>query len=370
MAASPSWLAVLAAALGVARVAGLSSVLQLPPAELRPAAPILGMERPVRLGASDLLVSPMGAGTWAWGNKLLWGYDESQNEVLRDGFNAAIESGITWFDSADSYGTGAIEGNAEVLWGDFARNSPSAAGRQAQLFTKFAPYPWRIGAGSIEAACDAALARIGRDQLEVAQLHWPPTLGWQQSAYLDALANLRRTGKARAVGLSNFGPKSLAKVVDEMEARGEAISSNQVQFSLLSRAPGTDERIEEANALGVTIIGYSPLALGLLSGKYSPENPPPGARGQIYRETLPKIAGLLCTMEAVGAERGKTVAQVAINYVLCKGALPLVGVRSRTQAKDNTGALGWRLSDGEVFELERAAMACNADVVQNIFQTP
>jgi len=320
--------------------------MALAPSLVRPAPPILGLERPVKLGSSDLLVSPMGVGTWAWGNKLLWGYDESQNEVLRQGFQATVDAGITWFDSADSYGTGAIEGQAERLFGDFSASSRTAAGRKAEIFTKFAPYPWRIGSQSIEGACDAALERMGRSQLGVAQLHWPPTLGWQLPEYLDGLSALKTSGKAKALGLSNFGPKTLKKVAQAMEARGTPISSNQVQFSLLSRLPGTEDRIQEANEMGISIIGYSPLALGLLSGKYSAAARPPGPRGQIYRETLPKISRLLDLMDEIGRTRGKTTAQIGINYVLCKGALPLVGVRSPAQAKENAGALGWRLSEG------------------------
>eukprot|EP00968_Pinguiococcus_pyrenoidosus_P019543 scaffold2136_cov242-Pinguiococcus_pyrenoidosus.AAC.6 len=87
-----------------------------------------------------------------------------------------------------------------------------------------------------DGACDAALERMGRSQLGVAQLHWPPTLGWQLPEYLDGLSALKTSGKAKALGLSNFGPKTLKKVAQAMEARGTPISSNQVRASPCNRA--------------------------------------------------------------------------------------------------------------------------------------
>ena len=349
----------------------LAAATSFEAAALRPASSVslFGGEKSVALGgARELQVSPMGFGTWAWGNKLLWGYDEGQDASLFEAFDVGTAGGVDWFDSADSYGTGKIEGNAERLFGAFSARASSRRGRDAKLFTKFAPYPWRVGKDSIVAACDGALARSGKAQLEVAQLHWPPTLGWQQDAYFDGLAECVNTGRAKAIGLSNFGPQTLAAASAAMERRGAKLSSNQVQFSLLSRSPG--EQVAVANELGVSLIGYSPLALGLLSGKYSVDNLPRSAlRRQLFREALPKIEPLVATMRQIAASRNKSVPQVAVNYVLCKGALPLVGVRDAAQARENLGALGWRMAADEVAELEAVARRCNSDVVQNVFQT-
>jgi len=106
--------------------------------------------------------------------------------------------------------------------------------------------------------------------------------------------------------------------------------------------------------LGITLIAYSPLAMGVLTGKYTPENPPQGFRGRRYnRQYLKRVQPLIQALRDIGAAHGgRTPAQVALNWVICKGALPIPGVKNRAQAEQNLGALGWRLSDEEVAKLD------------------
>jgi pyridoxine 4-dehydrogenase len=108
----------------------------------------------------------------------------------------------------------------------------------------------------------------------------------------------------------------------------------------------------------------------LLTDKYTVDKLPAGPRGLLFRETLPKIAPLLSELRDVARQRGKTVPQVALNWNLQKGFLLLVGVRSVEQAKENLGALGWRLSPAEETALDVAASKCKVQLVQNSFQTP
>ncbi|CAM9927037.1 unnamed protein product, partial [Discosporangium mesarthrocarpum] len=145
--------------------------------------------------------------------------------------------------------------------------------------------------------------------------------------------------------------------------------SPQVQFSLVSRFPMENGLFEAAKALGVTNIAYSPLGLGLLTGKYSMDNVPSGPRGIIFRQVLPTLGPLLGAQQAIADSRGKTMSQVALNWCMCKGTVPVVGVKSLKQARENLGALGWRLTPAEVGELDAAAGKVKKQTIQNIFQS-
>ncbi|GKU89018.1 hypothetical protein SLEP1_g3213 [Rubroshorea leprosula] len=126
----------------------------------------------VKMG--PLSVSPMGFGTWAWGNQLLWGYQESMDSELQQVFNFAVENGINLFDTADSYGTGRLNGQSEKLLGKFIREFPGKKLEQSEIViaTKFAAYPWRLTPGQFVKACKASLDRLQIEQIGIGQLHW------------------------------------------------------------------------------------------------------------------------------------------------------------------------------------------------------
>lgn len=127
---------------------------------------------------------------------------------------------------------------------------------------------------------------------------------------------------------------------------------------------------ELCEQLGIKLIAYSPLTLGLLTGKYGPQGPfPPGIRGLLFRRLLPKIQPLLDTLQAIAREREKTMAQVALNWCICQGTMPIPGAKNCQQVQDNLGALGWQLDRGEMDELNNQAAALPQTMVQNIFQS-
>ena len=335
-------------------------------------SPITGAKR---VGALSL--SPIGVGTWAWGNRFLWQYSQSEDEELQRAYEYLVSKGVNWFDTADSYGTGDLVGQAEVLLGRFDTGLLAKMRRKStgvSFATKIAPFPSRIGS---ESMYQAGLESIGRlSRIDILQLHWPPFWvvpqlnEWFEDEYMKAFARLQREGLATQLGVSNYGPKTLARVDSAAQRAGSKIYTNQVQFSLLSRYPIENGLAEECAARGIQPIGYSPLALGLLTDKYSIDRLPAGPRGLLFRETLPKIAPLLSELRQVAQHRGKTVSQVALNWNLSKGFLLLVGVRSVEQAKENLGALGWKLTPAEVGSLDVAASKCRVQLVQNSFQTP
>jgi pyridoxine 4-dehydrogenase len=314
----------------------------------------------------------MGCGTWAWGNRLLWGYDESMDEQLQQVFNFCVENGVTLFDTGDSYGTGRLNGRSEILLGKFSQEYRGKKQADICLATKLAPYPWRLTRGAMVSAGKASAQRLRR-KIDLVQMHWSTAnyFPWQEWQLLDGLGDLYEQGLAKGVGLSNYGPKRLQQVYQKFSDRNIPISILQVQYSLLSTYPVTELGVKEVCArLGIKLIAYSPLALGLLTGKYSEkENLPKGLRGLVCKQILPGARSLLNCLQAIAQSKNKTMSQVAINWCICKGTIPIPGAKNLQQAQENIGALGWYLDAGEVEELDRAAASVDKAMVQNIFQS-
>ncbi|KAH0463000.1 hypothetical protein IEQ34_007582 [Dendrobium chrysotoxum] len=176
-------------------------------------------------------------------------------------------------------------------------------------------------------------------------------------------------GLVRAVGVSNYGPKQLLKIHDYLKSRGVPLCSAQIQFSLLSFGDDQMELKAVCDSLGIQLISYSPLGLGMLTGKYSASKLPRGPRAVLFRQILPRLDRLLDSLREIAQRRDKTMSQVAINWCICKGTIPIPGVKSVRQAEENLGSLGWRLSSDEISELESAARDCPGKMIQNIFQT-
>lgn len=319
-----------------------------------------------------LSLPSMGCGTWAWGNQLLWGYNESMDDQLQEVFNLCVSNGVTLFDTGDSYGTGRLNGRSESLLGKFSREYQGLNQDYMCIATKLAAYPWRWTRKSIISACNASAKRLGK-KVDLVQMHWSTAnyAPWQEVGLLDGLADLYEQGLVKGVGLSNYGTKRLLWVHKRFQERGIPIKTLQVQYSLLSTYPVTELGLKDVcDELGIKLIAYSPLALGLLTGKFWENGKfPKGVRGILFKQILPGIQGVLGTLGEIAQQRNKTMSQVAINWCICKGTIPIPGAKSLEQAQQNIGALGWLLSDGEVAELDSAAAKSDKKMVQNIFQT-
>jgi len=319
-----------------------------------------------------LSLPSMGCGTWAWGNKLLWGYNESMDDQLQAVFNLCVSNGVTLFDTGDSYGTGRLNGRSELLLGRFNREYLGSGKENICIATKLAAYPWRWTRQSMVRACKSSAQRLGKN-VDLVQMHWSTAnyAPWQEGGLLDGLADVYEQGLVKGVGLSNYGPKRLKQVQKKFAARGVLITTLQVQYSLLSTYPVTQLKLKDlCDELGIKLIAYSPLALGLLTGKYSEQGLlPKGIRGLLFRQILPGMRSLLGCLQEVAQSRNKTMSQVAINWCICKGTIPIPGAKSVEQARENIGALGWHLDASEIAELDGAAANADKKMVQNIFQT-
>jgi aryl-alcohol dehydrogenase-like predicted oxidoreductase len=176
---------------------------------------------------------------------------------------------------------------------------------------------------------------------------------------MNALAEEVKRGRIGSVGVSNYSAEQMRQASQILAKKEVPLAVNQVQYSLLYRKIETKGILATAKELGVTILAYSPLAQGLLTGKYSPEsqNLPDGARkvdSRFKKEGLEKIAPILRVLQELGAKYQKTPAQVALNWLIAQGdVIPIPGAKTAAQARENAGALGWSLEAREVTQLEQ-----------------
>ncbi|XP_004499537.1 uncharacterized oxidoreductase At1g06690, chloroplastic [Cicer arietinum] len=319
------------------------------------------VEDKLKLGGSDLKVTTIGIGAWSWGDTTYWNnfqWNDRNEKAAKDAFNASIDGGLTFFDTAEVYGSGFSFGaiNSETLLGRFIRERKEKDPNvDVAVATKFAALPWRFGRESVLTALKDSLFRLGLTSVDLYQLHWPGV--WGNEGYIDGLGDAVEKGLVKAVGVSNYSEKRLREAYEKLKKRGIPLASNQVNYSLIYRAPEENGVKAACDELGISLIAYSPIAQGVLTGKYTPQKPPSGPRGRIYTpEFLTKLQPLLNKITEIGEKYNKTNTQVSLNWLVAQGnVIPIPGAKTPEQAEEFKGALGWRLTNEEVAELRSLA---------------
>lgn len=317
----------------------------------------------LQVGTLDLPALGVGA--------LNWPLDKKEDMQTADALAACVRLGVDFVDTAEAYGFGRSE---ELVRTCIATLKPE---RKVTVATKFAPVPWRWSASSLVDACRASAARLGGGPIDLYQIHFPDVLqpfaaiGIEQrkdATYWEGLAECYKEGLVSNVGVSNYGPALLKRAKAYFDSQGVPLVSNQINFSLLYRKQGSQLTVDWCKDHGIQVLGYFPLANGLLAGRYTPSKLPAGLKGvamkkyvvggMVERGVTYKAGGvqpLLDEMRRIASANGKTVPQIALNYVMAKGVLPIPGCRTAAMAADNAGALGWRLDGGDVGALEAAS---------------
>ena len=307
-----------------------------------------------KLGDTNLSLPRIGIGTWAWGSRILWGYGRDYTEAdLVSVYKESFKSGVNFFDTAEVYGMG----NSEEILGRCRRESQTNI--PPLIATKFFPFPWRLSRNALRRALVGSLKRLGLSKVELYQIHQPVNI----NKWLNAIADVYEEGLISAVGVSNYNPEQLKRAYDILAKRGIKLASNQVHYSLIYRENEVNGLLSLCRELKVVFLGYSPLAQGALTGKYTPQNPPRGIlrRRRYRRAILERWQPLIAVMTKIAEENnGRTLAQVAINWVLGKGAIPIVGAKNMTQTKDNIASLDWQLGDEGMAKLDEAASSIKA----------
>ena len=309
----------------------------------------------------------MGLGTWAWGDRSTWGmdgYDPSYGfDTIRGAYARAIAAGVTLLDTAEMYGNG----ESERIIGRLLREDTANRDRVV-VATKFMPFPWRVPlARALMKSLRASLERLGLPFVHLYQIHGPISFR-PARAVAAALAAPYRAGLVKAVGVSNYSEGEMRAIHGALAAEGIPLATNQVEYSLLRTMPETSGLLRACSDLGVTLLAYSPLAMGRLTGKYGVANPPPGKRN-FSAFPMAEIEPVVAELRRIGAAHGgKSPAQVALNWVMCKGAVPIPGAKNASQAEQNAGALGWALVADEVAALDRVAKFGQRGLFNRVWQ--
>lgn len=275
---------------------------------------------PRRLGASGLEASALGVGTNRWGEP-----DSTKSELLAV-LRTSVDSGVSFFDTAEVYSFG----RSEEMLGQCCKED----GRPVVVASKFLPYPNRFTSAQFERALDATLKRIGRQSVDLYYLHFPFSLV-RIEAWMDRMAEAVAAGKIRAVGVSNCNVRLMRRAHDALSRRGVALAANQVRYSLLHRKPERDGVLDACRELDVALVAYRPLGGGLLRGGSS-------------------VAGrrrpLLRALDRIANDRGVSSSQVALNWLLCQDerVIAIPGATKEGHARENVGALDWRLDESEL----------------------
>lgn len=322
----------------------------------------------VFLQAPGGLVLPrLGLGTWAWGDAATWGmnaYDRSYDlDTIREAYRASVDAGVTLLDSAEMYGNG----ESERIIGRLLEEDPARAARVV-LATKFMPFPWLVPfARRLRDALRASLDRLRMPFVHLYQVHGPISLRAHR-AVAAALAGPYRDGLFRAAGVSNYSARELRAMHAALTAEGVPLATNQVEFSLLRTMPERGGLLDTCRELGVHVLAYSPIGMGRLSGKYTAAHPPPGRR-HFSAYPMAEIAPVVAELARVGARHGgRTPAQVALNWIICKGAIPIPGAKNAAQAAQNAGALGWRLAADDVAALDAIGKHGQRGIFNRVWQ--
>jgi len=266
----------------------------------------------------------LGIGTWAWGDQSVWGYNTYDSNLtqnhLESAYKKCLELGLDFFDTAESYGSGL----SEQFLGTFMKNSPS---KKPIIATKFLPLPKRIFASTFPEALDGSLKRLQLDSVDLYQVHGPGVSTRSVEVWAHQMGEAAKKNKIKAVGVSNYTASQMKRTQAILNQYGISLATNQVEYSLLRNDPETNGVLAACKELGVTLLAYSPLAMGRLTGKYNSTNLPKGRR-TFAQHSMAEIEPIVEKLREIGKKHDKTPSQVALNWVICKGAIPLCGVKN------------------------------------------
>lgn len=297
------------------------------------------------LGNTGLKISQIGIGTWQFGDRW-WGWGRGYGE--EDAVNAvrkAVELGVNFIDTAEIYGGGL----SERIVGKAVRELRE----QVVIATKI--WPTHSTYNGVIKACERSLRRLGIKYIDLYQIHWPnPIIPISQT--MKAMEYLVKQGKISYIGVSNFSLKQLVKAQECL--KNEQIVSNQVKYNMIER-DAEKELLPYAEKERITIIAYSPLAQGLLTGKYNLDNIPKDVVRRLNilfdKPNLEALQNLIQLLKEVGSKYGKTPGQVALNWLIKRReVIAIPGVKNPIQAEQNARAGDFRLNEEDIKILTEA----------------
>jgi aryl-alcohol dehydrogenase-like predicted oxidoreductase len=307
-----------------------------------------------KLGATDLVLTTVGLGTWAMGGPWQFGWGPQDDEEAVAAVLAALETGINWIDTAPVYGVG----HSEELVGQALRQTrrgPYVATKCGRLWNEKKEIVPRLKRDSVRQECCASLERLGVERIDLYQMHWPDPLEDLEEAW-EEMARLVDDGKVRYIGVCNCNVEQMERL-----ARIHPVASLQPPYSMLRREV-EKELLAYCAARRVGVVAYSPMQRGLLTGKFSharlaalaPDDHrrrAPEFQEPAFSASLELVEGL----KEIAQRHGRTPAQLAIAWVLRRPEVTsaIVGARRPSQIRETAPAADWNLSKQDIAEIER-----------------
>ena len=306
-----------------------------------------------RLGKTDIEVTPIGLGVMQFSRGGgLFGMlfpvlpQEEKNAIIQ----AALDGGINWFDAAELYGFGKSEQGLSA-------GLKAAGTKNGEVIIETKWFPILRTARNISKTIEDRLRYLNGYSIDVYLVHQPMSFS-SPEAEMDAMADLVEAGKIRSVGISNFSAERMRRAHAELQKRGLPLAVNQMEYSLLDRSIESNGVLETAKELGVTIVAYTPLGYGLLTGKYhkDPELFKQTPRGFMLKRKFEQSRPIVAALEGIGQKYDATPGQVALNWVIHnQGDMSVVTIPGATRAahaKESVGAMKFKLTDDELARLD------------------
>lgn len=317
-----------------------------------------------QLGQSTLSVSPLGLGCWQFsrGSGIVGRYWSNLTDAdILDIVRVSLEGGMNWVDTAEIYGGGKSEqALAHVLDQLKKEGNPHAT---PLIATKW--WPLLRTAGSITATIDERIACLGGRDIDLYQIHQPFSLS-SIASEMKAMAGLVQAGKIRYVGVSNYSAKQMTEAHRLLKTYGLSLVSNQVKYNLLHRNIDQNGTMAAAKELGISIIAYSPLQQGILTGRFHNDPSQIAAVSRMRRmqsglddSSLARSKPLIQALSKLADKYGVTPGQVALNWLIYyheDTVVAIPGASKVRHARENIGAMTFRLNREELEELNEESM--------------
>ncbi|MCS7142619.1 MAG: aldo/keto reductase [Aigarchaeota archaeon] len=313
------------------------------------------------LGKSGTRISSIGVGTWQFGTKLWgWGKGYGRGDAI-EAVRRSIELGVNLIDTAEIYGNG----TSEEIVGDAIKDMRD----EVVIATKV--WGTNLTYRRVLRACERSLRRLKTDVIDLYQIHWPnPFIPMRET--MRAMERLVKEGKVRHIGVSNFPLRMMVRAQEALSR--EEIVSNQVKYNLIERGPEKD-LIPYAKRERITIISYSPLAQGMLTGKYNPNNRPKDLVRRVNvlfdKGNLRRLEPLMNVLARVAESKGVSVVNLALCWLIRSPEIVAIpGVKNARQAEENARSAEVVLTEAELEEIERAYRSVKIDKFVSFLRIP
>lgn len=309
-----------------------------------------------KLGHTPFAITPIGLGCWQFSKqKNLAGkfWPTLEDEVIQNVVALSLEGGISWFDTAEVYGNSASE---KAL----SKALQMAGKKPGEVFVATKWWPMFRTADNIGKTISHRIEALAPYPVDLYQVHQPWGFSSAKSE-MEAMAGILRQGLIKSIGISNFDMMKMKNAWDSLDQIGIPLASNQVRYNLLNRRIESNGVMDMAKKLGITIIAYSPLAQGLLTGKFH-DHPELlkniGMRkynAQFKARNLQKSLPVINLLKTLAGKYQATPAQIALNWLINfhgETVVAIPGATKESHVRENTGAMTFRLSDEDMEKLD------------------